>query len=139
MQAPHVFNFFSPFFAPPGEIRDRGLTSPELQIATEYLNTFSSNFMFWQIFYWNWQADRSDANITADTVLIDYSEEAALAGDVGALIDRVDDRLLAGGMSDNLRQKIAGVVNLIPADQAQLRAAETIYLTATSPEFAYQR
>jgi len=139
LQAPHVFNFFSPFFAPPGEIRDRGLTSPELQIATEYLNTFSSNFMFWQIFYWNWQADRSDENITADTVLIDYSEEAALAGDVGALIDRVDDRLLAGGMSDNLRQKIAGVVNLIPADQAQLRAAETIYLTATSPEFAYQR
>jgi hypothetical protein len=28
---------------------------------------------------------------------------------------------------------------LIPADQGLLRAAETIYLVATSPEFAYQR
>ena len=139
LQAPHVFNFFSPFFAPPGELRDRGLTAPELQIATEYLNTFSSNFMFWQIFYWNWQADRSDENITADTVLIDYSEEMALAGNVDALIDRVDDKLLAGQMSDTLRQNIAGVVNQIPADQPMLRAAEAIYLTATSPEFAYQR
>ena len=139
LQAPHVFNFFSPFFAPPGEFRDRGLTAPELQIATEYLNTFSSNFMFWQIFYWNWQADRSDENITADTVLIDYSEETALAGNVDALIDRVDDKLLAGQMSDTLRQNIAGVVNLIPVDQPILRAAEAIYLTATSPEFAYQR
>ena len=38
-QSPSVFNFFSPRFAPPGEIRDRRLTAPELQIATEYQNT----------------------------------------------------------------------------------------------------
>jgi uncharacterized protein (DUF1800 family) len=139
LQSPSVFNFFTPTFAPPGEIRERGLVAPELQIATEYLNTFSSNFMFWQIFYWNWLADRSDENITEDTVLIDYSEEAALASDVGALVSRVADKLLAGEMSDTLREQISNVVGQIPADQGVLRAAETIYLVVTSPEYAYQR
>ena len=37
------------------------------------------------------------------------------------------------------RSPIAGMLALIPEDQALLRAAETIYLVATSPEFAYQR
>ena len=139
LQSPSVFNFFSPFFAPPGEIRDRGLTAPELQIATEYLNTFSSNFMFWQTYYWYWNVDRTAEGITPDTVLIDYSEETGLAGDIDTLIDRVDEKLLAGRMSVTLRQRIAGVVQQIPAGEARLRAAEVIYLVATSPEFVVQQ
>ena len=35
LQSPSVFNFFSPFFAPTGEIRNSGLVAPELEIATE--------------------------------------------------------------------------------------------------------
>lgn len=139
LQSPSVFNFFTPMFAPPGEIRERGLVAPELQIATEYLNTFGSNLMFWQIFYWNWLADRSDENITPDTVLIDYSEEAALAGDVGALVTRVGDKLLAGEMSETLRDEITNIVGQIPSDQGVVRAAEAIYLVVTSPEYVYQR
>ena len=37
--APSVFNFFSPFYAAPGEISNGNLVSPELQLSTEYLNT----------------------------------------------------------------------------------------------------
>ncbi|MDH3644878.1 MAG: DUF1800 domain-containing protein, partial [Gammaproteobacteria bacterium] len=50
LQSPSVFNFFSPFFAPPGEIRDGGLVAPELEIATEYQNTFVTNYMLLQTF-----------------------------------------------------------------------------------------
>ncbi|MDH5620595.1 MAG: DUF1800 domain-containing protein [Gammaproteobacteria bacterium] len=141
LQAPHVFNFFAPTFSPPGEFRSRGLVAPELEIATEYLNSFSSNFMLWQIFYWTWNAERpSDNNdITDDTILIDYAEEMAIAGDVDALIDRVDGKLLGGTMSGMLRQQISTMVSQMPADQPQLRAAEVIYLVVTSPEFVYQR
>ena len=32
LRSPSVFNFFSPFYAPPGEISDQGLVSPEMQI-----------------------------------------------------------------------------------------------------------
>ena len=45
-----VFNFFSPFYAPPGEIADQGLVAPELQIATEYQNTLVANFFYGQAF-----------------------------------------------------------------------------------------
>ena len=40
-KSPSVFNFFGPDYAPPGEIRNAGLVAPELEIATEYLNTQS--------------------------------------------------------------------------------------------------
>ena len=49
LQAPSVFNFFSPFYAPPGEIADQGLVAPELQIATEYQNTLVANYFYSQV------------------------------------------------------------------------------------------
>ena len=139
LQAPHVFNFFSPFFAPPGEIRDSNLVAPELEIATEYLNTYVTNFTFCQTFFWNQTPDPSCGPITDDTVLIDIGEEVALATDIDAMIDRVADKLMAGEISPVLRDEIAGMVERIPVNQGLLRAAEAIYLVATSPEYAYQK
>ena len=139
LQSPSVFNFFSPFYAPPGEIRDAGLVAPELQIATEYQNTFITNYMFCQAFFWNQNEDPSCGEITADTVLIDTTAEEAISADADALIDLVAEKLLAGDISDALRTEIAGMLALIPLDQVNLRAAEVIYLIVTSPEYAYQR
>ena len=53
LQSPSVFNFFSPFYAPPGEIADQGLVAPELQLATEYLNTTVTNTFYNTIFFRN--------------------------------------------------------------------------------------
>lgn len=139
LQAPSVFNFFSPFYAPPGEIRDAGLVAPELQIATEYQNTYITNFMFCQAFFWNQNQDPSCGPISNDTVLIDTLEEEGIAADADALIDMVADKLLAGQISDTLRNEIAGMLALLPTTEANLRAAETIYFVVTSPEYAYQR
>lgn len=139
LQSPSVFNFFSPFYAPPGEIRDSSLVAPELQIATEYQNTFVTNWMFYQTFFFNWLADRNLPNINDETILIKFEEEAAIADDAVALVDRIADKLLAGQISDTLRNETIGMVQLIPADQTLARAAEAIYLVVTSPEYAYQR
>ena len=139
LQSPSVFNFFSPFYAPPGEIRDSSLVAPELQIATEYQNTFVTNWMFYQTFFFNWLADRNLPNINDETILINFEEEAAIADDAVALVDRVADKLLAGQISATLRNETIGMVELIPADQTLARAAEAIYLVVTSPEYAYQR
>ena len=138
LQSPSVFNFFSPFYAPPGEIRDAGLVAPELQIATEYQNTFITNYMFCQTFFWNQNQDPSCGEITGDTVLIDTLAEEAIAADSAALIDMVADKLLAGEISDTLRGEIDRMLGLIPVDQVNLRVAEVIYFIVTSPEFAYQ-
>ena len=138
LQSPSVFNFFSPFYAPAGEIRNSGLVAPELQIATEYQNTFITNYFFLLAFNWNSAAE----NPGEDDVLIDISQEMGIAADTDALIDRVVDKLLGGQISPTLRMEMAGMIDLVrtavPDNDAAL-VAEAIYFVISSPEFAYQR
>tara|TARA_R110002096_G_scaffold97263_3_gene216679 strand:- start:3015 stop:4664 length:1650 start_codon:yes stop_codon:yes gene_type:complete len=135
LQSPSVFNFFSPFYAPPGEIRDSGLVAPELGIATEYQNTLFTNYMFGQVFGLN----QTNQNLQEDDVYIDFSEEMLIAADADALIDRVAEKLLGGQISDSLRTEIGGMLALIPETDTVVRAAEVIYFVVTSPEYALQR
>ena len=138
LQSPSVFNFFSPFFAPPGEIRNSGLVAPELQIATEYQNTFVTNYFFHLTFNWNSAAQNPGEN----DVLIDITQELDVAADNEAVIDLVADKLLGGNISAGLRTEIAGMLDRIrevfPNNNAAV-AAEVIYFIVASPEFAYQR
>jgi uncharacterized protein (DUF1800 family) len=135
LQSPSVFNFFSPSYAPTGEIRDSSLVSPELQIATEYQNTLLTNYFFGQVFALN----QTNQNLQDDDVFIDISEEMAVADDIDALIDMVALKLLGGEISDTLRNEIGGMLALIPETDITIRAAEAIYFVVTSPEYAYQR
>ena len=80
LQSPSVFNFFSPFYAPPGEISNSGLVAPELEIATEYLNTYITNYFFYQVFGLN----QTNQELEPDDVYIDFSAEMAIAADVDA-------------------------------------------------------
>jgi uncharacterized protein (DUF1800 family) len=135
LQAPSVFNFFSPDYAPPGEIATRGLRAPEMQIATEFQNTFITNVLAAYTFVQN----SANPDLGPDDVAIDITEELALAGDPEALIDLVAARLLAGEISPVLRAEIAGMLARIPPGEAAARVAETLYFVVTSPEYAYQR
>ena len=135
LQAPHVFNFFSPFYAPPGEIRDSGLVAPELEIATEYQNTFITNYMFFQTFGLN----HTNADLDEDDIFINFQEEMGVAADIDALIDMVAGKLLGGEISTTLRSEIAGMLARVPETDTAIRAAEAIYFVVTSPEYAYQR
>jgi len=137
LQSPSVFNFFSPFYAPAGEIRNSGLVAPELQIATEYQNTFITNYWFLLTFDWNSEKETPGE----DEVLIDISEELAVADDTDALIDLVANKLLAGEISPTLRAEMVNMIERVrvalPDNDAAL-AAEAIYFVLSSPEFAYQ-
>ena len=135
LQASHVFNFFSPFYAPPGEIQDSGQVAPELEIATEYLNTFVTNFMFGQVFGLN----STNANLQDDDVFINFEAEMLIAADIDNLIDVIAGKLLGGEISTTLRNEIAGMLALIPETDTVIRTAEVIYFIVTSPEYAYQR
>ena len=135
LQSPSVFNFFSPFYAPPGEIRDSGLVAPELQIATEFNNTLMTNWVLQQAFLWN----QANEDLEDDLVYIDISEEMAVSDDPDALIDMVADKLLGGRISETLRAEINRMLALFPVEDEAARAAEVIYFVATSPEYALQR
>jgi len=135
LQSTSVFNFFSPFYAPPGEIRDADLVAPELEIATEYQATLFTNYMFFQTFGLN----QTNQALDDDDIFIDFSEEMAIAADADALIDMVTLKLLDGNISAALRTEISGMLALIPDTDTAVRAAETIYFVVTSPEYAFQK
>jgi uncharacterized protein (DUF1800 family) len=135
LQAPSVFNFYSPFYAPPGEISDLELVAPELQIATEYQNTLVTNYFHRQIFFRNSRSFVTNENI----VVIDIEGEVALAEDPAALVERIAQKLLAGRISDTLRAQAEQQVARGPSRDAPARVAEALWLISTSPEFATLR
>jgi uncharacterized protein (DUF1800 family) len=135
LQSPSVFNFFSPFYAPPGEIADQGLVAPELQLATEYLNTTVTNTFYNTIFFRN----STSANVPPDGVAIDITQEVALAGDSEALVNRIAERLLGGQISPTLKAEAKAAVERTAATNTGQRVAEAMYLVATSPEYVVQR
>ncbi len=135
LQSPSVFNFFSPFYAPPGEIRDSSLVAPELQIATEYQNTLVTNYMLYQAI----GLTSESTGLAEDDVFIDIGDEMAVAADTDALVTMVAGKLLAGQISTTLETEAKGMINRIPATESAIRVGEAIYFIASSPEFAYQR
>ncbi len=139
-QSPSVFNFFSPFYAPPGEISTGNLVAPELQLATEFLNTQVTNF------FWTQAIARTTAQTTlgADIMFIDTTAEQGLVADSGALLDRVAEKLLGGAtqMSATLRSEARAQIDRTTAGTAaanNTRVADAIYFVVTSPEFVLQR
>jgi uncharacterized protein (DUF1800 family) len=133
--SPSVFNFFTPAFAPQGEIADRGLTAPELQIATEFLNTMVTNYFYTQIFLRN----SSKTGLGSTIIVIDIADDAALAGNPDALVQHIADKLLGGRISPILADEARDAVLRVAASKPSIRVAEALYLVATSPEFAVQR
>ena len=135
LQAPSVFNFFSPFYAPPGEIAEQGLVAPELQLATEYLNTTTTNTFFNVIFGWN----STVAGLPENAIVMDFTQEVALAGDPEALVTRIAGKLLGGQISATLKAEARAAVERVPATSAGQRVSEAMYLIATSPEYVVSR
>ncbi len=131
-----VFNFFSPFYAPPGEISNQNLVAPELQLSTEYLNTLVTNF------FWIQAINRTTAQTTlgADVIYIDTTGETAVAADSEALVNKVADKLLAGQISTELKAQTKAQIERSSSSTAiGTRVADAIYMIAASPEFALQR
>jgi uncharacterized protein (DUF1800 family) len=135
LQSPSVFNFFSPFYAPPGELRDAGLVAPELEIANEYQNTVLTNTFRTYTF----NRHSRSAGLGADAIYIDIESEAAVAANATALVNLVTEKLLAGQVSPTLRTEMLNMVGRYAATDASNRSAQAIYSVVTSPEYAVQQ
>jgi uncharacterized protein (DUF1800 family) len=153
-QSPSVFNFFSPFYAPPGEISDQGLLAPELQLANENLHTQLSGLFFGQSQYQNSRSNRT----RGDSIFIDIEEEMRAADNIEPLIDLVAKKLLGSpeAMSPALREETRRQLRRWKPDPTytdnqygsrlshldffrQARTADAIFLVTVSPEYAVQR
>ncbi|MBL9204184.1 MAG: DUF1800 domain-containing protein, partial [Opitutaceae bacterium] len=118
---PSVFGFFSPLYRIPRS----SLAGPEFQIYGPTEAVLRGN-LFWQIL----------SHPGADFPGVDLNPYLALAGDVNALIARVDQTLLYGRMPAGMRQALATAVQA--QSDSRSRVLTALYLTSLSGLYAVQ-
>jgi len=123
LNAPSVFNFYSPMTGLPGA---PGQFGPEFQVYAPALAVARANFLY-----------RFLSGEYKGMVAINIAPYVSVAGDVTALMNLVDAKLLQGRMSPAARSAIAGSVSAT-TDKTQ-RALTALYLTAITAEFAVQQ
>ncbi len=133
MFSPSVFNFFSPFYQPAGDVQNADLVGPEFQIlnsstAISYVNTIN-DMTFGQYP----MSSFDDNHITS----LDYSDEQSLVlanmNDATALVERLNILLAAGQLSATTKNIIINAVNQLPYEEDKLPMA--LYLVMISPDY----
>jgi uncharacterized protein (DUF1800 family) len=122
LNAPSVFNFYSPLTRLPGSPERYG---PEFQVYAPALAVARANFLYHCL-----------SGNAGTAVTLDITPYVNAAGDVTALMNMVDAALLQGRMTPAARTAIAGAVSAT-TDRRQ-RAITALYLTAIT-EFAVQQ
>jgi hypothetical protein len=123
LQAPSVFNFYSPLAPLPGQ---PDMFGPEFQIYTPAQAIGRANFLFGFI-----------AGKHTGMVSIDLAPYQAVAGDPTALLNLVDATLLQGRMTAATRAAIGA--SLQATTDLKQRAISALYLTAIAADFAVQQ
>ncbi|MFN6998388.1 MAG: DUF1800 family protein, partial [Aquincola tertiaricarbonis] len=101
MSSPSVFNFYRPNFQPTGDLRQRGLFAPELQILNEAVSISTLNHYYARLN----RTDADDTGIATTTndprfyttqYRFNLAAEKALAAAPEKLVDRLNLLLMAG-------------------------------------------
>lgn len=128
MNAPSVFNFFQPDFAPPGEIRNRTLVAPEFQISTGSTAIGWANVALYLAAARSVEDERNGRQRP-----LRMRKELKLARDPEALIDQLDLLLTAGALSDPARATISNTISTF--EEPELRLIYALYLFLISPDW----
>lgn len=131
LRSPTVFNFFEPGYALPGEVAQSGLVSPEFQIATETTVVGAGNLL---------KGLLGAGGPTSQLILNLAPFQAPQVANDDALLDRVNQLLFAGAMSDATRGILRGAL----ADptfprQANPRVITLLWLASLAPEAVVQK
>lgn len=129
--APSVFSFYPPTVRVPGE----NALGPQFALFSSLTSLRRANFANRIIF----------SNIPAAApnrptgTSIDLSFWDPLANDPDRLIDALNQLLLHGAMSAEMRQSVRAAVESVPISNARLRVRTALYLIATSSQYQVQR
>lgn len=145
MGSPSVFNFYRPNFMPTGDLRQRGLVAPELQILNEAVAVSSINHFHGRL----WQTDGADTTIPTTTTdprfyitryRFNLAAEKSLAVAPEKLVDRMNLLLMGGRMPADMRNILIASTYATPMnDGGGDRVEDLIFLIASSSQFATQR
>ena len=134
LRAPSVFNFFSPSYKPIGELSERGLFAPELQLATDFQLPITNDALGDAV-YLNYIRGPQGGDVA-----LDLDRDAPLAANPDALLDRYDLLFFSGRMSSRTRQILLAHLEATPnGDGGRDRVREALYLIVNSPEYTVQK
>ena len=149
LQAPHVFNFYSPFYSPKGELSDNDLVAPafqlfDMQTAIATSNLLWNGLMFthahWTQRVW-YEVDDDDWNPLGEHTP-DYGEYLELADSSEDLVDRLNLVMCYGRMTDNARSLLELRIRRIDLDDYEDedegrhdRVAFAVWYITNLPEF----
>ena len=136
LEAPTVFNFFTPDYQQPGAFADAGLYTPEFQITTQSSVYSTSNS------YYNDTANayKGMTNPPTSRPLIDLSSLTVNASSPAAMVATINANMLYGTMSPTLQSTLTNMVQFgLNGASANEKAWSLIYVTMLSPEYATQR
>jgi uncharacterized protein (DUF1800 family) len=139
LDAPSVFNFFKPGYAPDGPVADAGLVGPEFQILNAVTALAVPNYYLSSLQY---GFNRWGSNNKRQLVLPQLTSELAQYNDVPALLRHLDLLLTGGTLPKEQHQIIREAVESIDShiykwQSERIRMA--IYLIATAPEYGILR
>lgn len=137
LSAHHVFNFFSPNYAPPGIVSENNLIAPELEIVTENFLTRTSNFLAYSTFWGH--TEYEDENTNENRILIDMTPLKAMVDDTDELLDHLNILLLGGTMNDEMRTILIEAFNNTSDQEINYRLSDLLFLIMISPQYTVQR
>ena len=133
-RSPSVFNFYRPGYVPPNTgAATAGLVVPEMQITSE---TSAELHQFCRE-----HGGDGGTGFLLD-LTADYSGERAIADDVDALVNRMDERLTYGAMSAETKALVREAVESVPLNTFDARGNRVrlaLLFTLSSPDFIVQR
>ena len=131
MNSPSVFNFYTPVYQAPGDIRNTGLVSPGFQIITTY-SAISFPNLLWSYIKEGFKSSGSSQ------YLLDYRDTLLLAENPAALVDHVNLLVCAGSMTARTRSIILNSL-ASPGLSHKDRVALAVWIAMTSPEGVVQK
>ncbi len=150
LRSPTVFNFYEPNYVFLGHTGNNGLYGPEFQITSE-TNVINVGNWFYTLTRPN-SSNPSETNSYGQgythpdpvkkDIKMGLSYEFSIAGDSGALVDRIAGMVMPGQMTDSLQSLLVTYLNTLPSATAankMARIGEAFYLISLSPEFATQK
>jgi uncharacterized protein (DUF1800 family) len=128
---PSVFSYFSPSAGLPG---GSGLRGPEFGVFSTSTALARLNFVNTMVF------SRINASANAPNgTSIDLSPLEPLAGSPADLVGELDQLLLHGTMSQDMRDSVVDAVNAVPSTSPLRRVRTAAYLVLTSSHYQVQR
>ena len=139
LSAASVFNFYEPNYIYPAETGDNNLYAPEFQITSEASVILTANFVQNLLYVGVGNAREGQGQ----DIKVTLTTEMALADTPTTLVDTLNTNLMAGQMSQSMKDIIVNHLNTINTANASARQLErvraAVFLISISPEFCIMK